>query len=300
MSKILVTGASGFIGGHLIARLLELGRPVRALVRPRSVHRYLADRGVEVVEGSVTEPASLPAAVDGVDAVVHLVGLIVEPPGVTFEAVVAEGTRSLVEAAERAGVRRFVYLSAVGAGPQAASRYHRTKWIAEEAVRAAALEAVILRPSVVYGPGDEFVNLFARSPVPLIDGGQTRLQPIYVGDLVTAIVEALDRPEVAGKTFELGGPQAYTLREMVRLIRTATGRWLPHPPLPMAIARLQAAVFDRLKGPLFACGIVPPLTRDNLLMLAQDNVCDPRPAVEAFGLTLTPFEEGLKTWLGRR
>ena len=297
---ILITGATGFIGGHLVSHLLTRERSLRALVRPGGVHRFLTDRGVEVVPGDVTDPASLPAALDGVDQVIHLVGLIAEPPGVSFEAVVAEGTRSLVAAAEAAGIRRFVYLSAAGTSPTAASRYYRTKAVAEAAVRDASCEHVIVRPSVVYGPGDAFVNLFANAPIPLIDGGRNLLQPVYVGDLMKLLDAVIDRSDAANQTYELGGPEQLTLQQMVTVINRVTGRWMPHPPLPSGLAWAQAWLFDTLKKPLYAVGIKPPLTRDNLLMLATDNVCDNGPVSKQFGLTLTGFEDGLRTWLGRR
>ncbi|MBI2301856.1 MAG: complex I NDUFA9 subunit family protein [Armatimonadetes bacterium] len=294
---ILLTGASGFIGGHLLHRLLRDKQPVRALVRGGAATRFIRERDLEVAEGDVTRPAGLPAALRGVDCVVHLVGLIKEPPGVTFESVVAEGTCSLVNAAVEAGVRRFVYLSAVGTRAGAASRYHQTKWLAEEAVRAAPLEHVVVRPSVVYGRGDEFVNLFARAPIPLIGGGHNRLQPVFVGDLVELLAGAVLLPEVVGQTWEIGGPQPMTLREMVAAIERVTGRRRLHPNLPLAVAQLNAWLFDTFKSPLYRLGIVPPLTRDTLRMLETDNVCDPGPACAAFGLTLTDFETGLRTWL---
>ncbi|MCC7494965.1 MAG: complex I NDUFA9 subunit family protein [Fimbriimonadaceae bacterium] len=294
---VLVTGATGFLGGHLITRLLADGVPLRALVRPRSPHQFLARRGVDLAFGDVADPASLPAACAGCSAVLHLVGLLREPPGVTFEAVVAEGTRSLVDAAVTAGVQRFVYVSAIGARADAPSRYHRTKAAAEAAVRAAALDHVIVRPSIVYGPGDALTSLFLKVPVPLPGGGHNYVQPVAVSDLVEILAQALRRPEVAGQTYEVGGPTAVTFAEFVRELARVSGSRLPHPPLPMRLAEAQAWVFDALKKPLYRLGLEPPLSTDQLLMLAEDNVCDVARVQRDFGLALTDLTTGLRRQL---
>lgn len=299
---ILVTGATGFIGGHAIRRLLSDGHPVRALVRRGSPHEYLAKRGVEIAIGDVTEPETLHAAAAGAQQVVHLVGLLQEPPGVTFERVVAEGTRSLVEAAAAAGVKRFVYLSAIGTGPDAASRYHRTKWHAEEAVRGGPFEHVILRPSLVVGPGDDFVCKFARLPLPLPGGGTTRFQPIWIDDLLSLLAASLttDSPAIVNQTLEVAGPDALTLRQICDAIDASRGRSalvsrLRHPSIPFWFAALQAALFDGLmKQPLAKIGLLPPITRDQITMMADDNVCDTAPMHRAFGLEPLPFEEQLR------
>lgn len=294
---VLVTGATGFIGGHLVPRLLADGQALRALVRPGGARRFLEKRGVEVAAGDVTEPSSLTAACRGAQAVIHLVGLIRERPGQTFECVVAEGTRSLVKAAEAAGVERFVYLSAIGASRAALSRYHRTKTMAEEAVRAAAIEHVIIRPSVVYGPGDGLVSMFNRLPVPIVGDGKNLVQPVYVEDLVQVLAESLKRPEVVNQTFELGGRHPMTFAEMVQIAGAVSGRRLPHPRLPRPLAEAQASLFDSLSGPLYRFGLEPPLTRDMLLMLSEDNTCDIARVTAAFGFEPVAFEDGLRRYL---
>lgn len=298
---ILVTGATGFIGGHMMAHLRDSDQPVRALVRPGAPRDYLEKRGVEVVEGDVTEPLSLPAAVQDVESVIHLVGIIRERPGVTFPLVVAEGTRNLVDAAAQAGVRRFVYVSAIGANPNGVAAYQRMKWAAETFVREATqqsdLEHVIIRPSVVYGPGDELVSMFSTQAVPLPGGGHSRLQPLFVQDLVQVLAQATQLDAAADRTFEIGGPQVLTWRRFAQVINSVTGRNVPHPPLPLPLATAGAAVMERLTGPLHRFGYEPPLTRDQLAMMLEDNTCDNLPVLETFDVSLTPLVDGLASWL---
>ncbi len=294
---ILVTGATGFIGGHLLDRLLADHTAVRALVRASTPHQHLLDRGVEVVLGDVTQPRRLAAATAGVQAVVHLAGLIREPPGITFESVVAEGTRSLVAAAEEAGIDRFIFVSAMGARLRALSRYHRTKAVAEAVVRAGAFDHVIWRPSFVYGPGDELVSKFAESPMPVPGDGLCEVQPVWIGDLIELLVQSLRRSDIVNQTYEVGGPVALTVNEMLRLIARVTGRKQRHLRLPQPLVEFNAWLGDALRGPLYRLGIEPPLTRDLMLLLGEDNLCDPARVEVAFGLRLTPFREALERWL---
>lgn len=297
---ILVTGATGFVGGHLVRRLRGAGLPLRALVRPGSPSEYLARRGIEVAVGDVTQPRTLVAATDVVETVIHLVGLLREPPGVTFESVVSEGTRALVAAATEAGVKRFVYLSAIGTSPSAGSRYHRTKWQAEQAVRGFAGEHVILRASVIFGPGDDFVTLFARLPLP-VPGPAVMVQPIWIDDVCQIIHTAAtsENPDIVGATHEIGGPRATSLRDLCLDLERAQGRGelaarLRHPPLPLWLAGALASGFELLRLPLGWLGTTPPLSRDQVLMLETDNVCDTAPMQQHFGLDPLPFDEGVR------
>ncbi|NUQ01617.1 MAG: NAD(P)H-binding protein [Armatimonadetes bacterium] len=294
---ILVTGAAGFIGSHLIPHLRAADLPVRAMVRPGSPKQYLARQGVEVVEGDVTRPLSLLPALRGVETVIHLVGLIREPPGVTFEAVVAEGTRSLLRAAEEAGVRRFVYVSGIGARLDALSRYARTKAIAEGIIRRGACDYVIVRPSVVYGPGDELVELFRNWPVPLPGDGKVHIQPILVDQLVEILRQCAERGDLANQTFEVGGPTPITYNEMARTINRVSGRRLPHPHVPLSLMEAQAWFLEMLKKPLHSLGLSIPLTRDQALMMTVDNFCEVNHIEHTFGLELISFEDGLRSYL---
>jgi NADH dehydrogenase len=297
--KVLVTGGTGFVGREILARLDGSGHAVRLLVRqPESVTTSgLARRHrAEVCQGDILEPASLGAAMEGVDAVIHLVGIISEFRANTFERVHIQGTANVVGAARKAGVRRFIHMSALGTRPDAVARYHQSKWIAEEIVRAGGMNWTIFRPSIIYGPGDGFVNLFARmarvSPImPLIGGGRAKMQPIPVGEVATAFVKALTEPRAVGQMFDLGGGEVLTLEEIVDAVMAATGRRRFKVRVPLFVARCQAAVLEAVFPALLHRPA--PLNRDQLLMLREDNTGHAAPANELFGLRTVPFREGI-------
>src|SRR5262245_20682399 len=231
MALVFVTGGTGFVGRAVVAALLAHGHRVRSLVRPGSEGRTSRRDGVEPVAGDVTRPEGLADAVGGADAVVHLVGIIREFPGrgITFERLHTRATENVLAAARQAGGGRFLHMSALGTGPHARSRYHQTKWAAEEAVRTSGLRWTIFRPSIIFGPGDGFVSLIAglvrRLPiVPVIGDGRTRFQPVAVTDVGEAFARALDRPGTAGQTFDVGGPRVYTFDEIVDEVGAALGR----------------------------------------------------------------------------
>jgi uncharacterized protein YbjT (DUF2867 family) len=290
---VLVTGATGFIGPHVVHTLRARDTPVRALVRNPSRASRLAAWGVELVRGDVTDPASLHDAADGVDAIVHLVAIIRGRP-VDFERVMAQGTRNVVRAAQEAGVRRVVLASALGLDEQSkdAVPYFAAKWEMERAVRESGLEHVILRPSFVFGRDGgvlpTFVRLARYAPVtPIVGPGTQRLQPIWVEDLAEYYAQSVELPEAAGRTFELGGPDAVTWNEFwVRLKRTL-GAKRPSVHVPFGVMRMQAALTERLPG--------APVTRDQLTMLALgDNVVSDSSAVETFRLPLVALDEQLR------
>lgn len=304
--KVLVTGATGFVGNEVVRQLGPAEHAVRVLTRnPNSRQaRALSERfSVEVVGGEIGCAASLGNALAGIDAVIHLVGLISEVGATTFEQVHTRGTAQVVQASEQAGVLRFVHMSALGARPQAASRYHRTKWGAEDVVRRSRLAWTIFRPSLIYGPGDHFVNLFARlgrwSPVlPVMGSGSSRLQPVAVEAVARCFVGALTEPGSVGRTIDLCGPERLTFPEILGhiLVVTRRRRWLVRVPLPLA--RAQAAflevIFPRLLGR------APPLNRDQLIMLQEDNIGDPAPAQALFDLPTGSFREGIARYLRDR
>jgi NADH dehydrogenase len=297
MGTVFVTGGIGFVGRAVVAALLAHGHRVRCLVRPGSRHRAAPEPGVEAVSGDVTQPAGLADAIRGADAVVHLVGIIREAParGATFERLHRQATEHVVAAARRAGVRRFVHMSALGTRPGARSRYHQTKWAAEEAVVAGGLDWTIFRPSVIFGPGDGFVTLLARlvrwlPVVPVVGDGQSRFQPVAVGDVAEGFARALERPAAVGRRFEVGGPRAYTFDELLDEVGAALGRRrVPKVHHPVGLIAPVVSVLEGL--PFF------PLTSDQLLMLAEDSTCDPAPFVETFGIAPVPFEAGIRRFL---
>jgi uncharacterized protein YbjT (DUF2867 family) len=290
---ILVTGATGFIGPHVVHALRARDLPVRALVRDRKRGARLDAWGVDLVEGDVTSPASLRAACVGVDAVVHLVAIIKGRPA-DFERIMAQGTRDLVAAAGEAGVRRFVLASALGLDERSkdAVPYFRAKWEMERATKESGLEHVIFRPSFVFGKDGgvlpTFVRLARFAPVtPVVGPGTQRLQPIWVEDLAEYYARAIDLPAAANRTFEVGGPDAPTWNEFWARLKRVLGSRRPSIHLPFGVMRAQATLTERLPG--------APVTRDQLTMLALgDNVVTDPAAVETFELPLVPLDEQLR------
>jgi len=296
LHRVFVTGATGFVGRTVIQALRAEGYVVRCLVRRGSERDLRGVEAIERVEGDVLSPQTLEEGMAGCDAVVHLVGIIREhvPTNTTFYRVHVQGTGNVVAAAASVGVRRYIHMSALGAREGARSRYHQTKWAAEEAVHACSLPWTIVRPSVIYGRGDGFVSLLVwvvrRLPVvPLIVGG--RLQPVPVEQVAQGVARALSRPSAVKHTYEVGGPDRVTLGELVDLIGKVLGRRrILKFNVPRVVVRVATRALHRL--PYF------PLTPDQLLMLEEDNVCDPAPFFSTFGLAPLPLATGLRQLLG--
>ena len=291
---ILVTGGTGFIGPKVVHALRTRGLPVRALVRDRAKAGQLGAWGVELAEGDMRRPESLRAAVEGCEAVVHLVGIRTGRRE-DFEAIMIRGTRELVAAAQAAGVRRFVHMSASGVGPatQDLTPYYGAKLEAERTVEASGIPFVIFRPTFAFGRDGGVLPTFVRlarwlPATPVIGAGDVRVQPIWVEDLAAFFAEAARREDVSGTVFELGGPDAVSLTELFRRIRSVLGvRRRPLVHVPLAVVRAQATLLELLPNPM--------ITRDDLKMLtALDHVADVRPAVETFGLPLVPLDEQIR------
>ncbi len=305
MSDRLVTvfGGSGFIGRYLVRELAQRRDLVRVAVRRPDNALFLKPMGdvgqITPVLGNVRDDASVAAAVDGADAVVNLVGILYPWAKQTFAAVHHEGALRIAAAARRAGVKRLVQMSALGADPRAPSEYARTKALGEEAVRANFPGATIVRPSVVFGPEDDFFNRFAAmamlSPLLPIVGrppNGPRFQPVYVGDVAAAIARALDDPATAGRTYELGGPMVYTFADILALVLKWTGRRRLVAWLPTGLVNLQAAVLEKLP--------VPPLTRDQVKLLQVDNVVSgTTPTLTDLGIQPTPADAVVPGYLAR-
>ena len=300
---VTVFGGSGFVGAQVTRALAKRGLRLRVAVRnPGRGYRLrmLGDVGqIEVVQANVRDPASIARALDGAQACVNLVGVLHEAGRQKFQAVHAIGARNLAEAARAAEVPRFVQMSAIGADSNSRSTYARSKAAGEAAVREVVPAAVILRPSIVFGPDDHFFNRFAAmatlSPVlPLIGGGTGRFQPVFVGDVAAAVAGAVTGP-AAGGTFELGGPGVYDFRALMELIARETGRRPILAPIPFAAASLIG-----LAGDLVAGLIPPPLTRDQVELLRADNVVSPgAPGLIELGVQPTALETILPTYLFR-
>jgi uncharacterized protein YbjT (DUF2867 family) len=290
---VLVTGGTGFIGPHVVHALRARDFPVRTLVRKPVRAGRLTAWSVEQAVGDVTDPASLRAACEGADTVVHLVAIIRGRPA-DFERVMTGGTRNVAAAAQDAGVRRIVLASALGLDDRSkdAVPYFAAKWEMERAVRESGLEHVIFRPSFVFGHDGgvlpTFVRLARYAPVtPIVGPGTQRLQPIWVEDLAEYYAQAVDEPAATNRTFELGGPDAVTWNEFWERLKAVLGVHRPSLHVPFAAMRLQAALTERLPG--------APVTRDQLTMLQLgDNVVTDPSAVETFQLPLVPLDEQLR------
>jgi uncharacterized protein YbjT (DUF2867 family) len=287
MSARLVTifGGSGFVGRHLVRALAKAGWRIRVAVRRPDLAGHLQPLGavgqIHGVQANLRYRDSIARAIEGADAVVNLVGILSESGRQKFSTVQAQGARFVAEEAAKAGITNLVQLSAIGADANSAAGYARTKALGEAAVLAAVPGAVILRPSIVFGPEDQFFNRFANmarfSPVlPLIGGGETKFQPVYVGDVADAIVKALDGAAKPGETYELGGPETVSFKALLEYILKVTHRKRPLVNLPFPVAKMQASVLELLPGKL--------LTVDQVTMLETDNVVSA--AAKAEGRTL--------------
>jgi uncharacterized protein YbjT (DUF2867 family) len=289
---ILVTGASGFVGRHVVRELAVGGTRVRAMVRTARGASALEGIDCELVRGDVTDPASLRAASRGMRTIVHLVSIVEGSPA-TFERVMATGTGNLVEAARETAVRRIVLMSALGTGPGATVPYFRAKWAAEQAVSSAGVEHVVLRPSFVFGTDGgalpRFLRIARLAPItPVIGPGTQRMQPIWISDLVRAVALAVQAEET-GAPVELGGPEAVTWSDFWRRLKVALGTRRPAVHVPFWLARGPAALFERIPPAL--------VTRDQLRMLeGPDNVVtDGGASMRRLGLgDLVPLDEQLR------
>ena len=291
---ILVTGGTGFVGGHVVQALRASDQQVRALVRNRSGGAKLESWDVELAEGDVTSPESLRRAAEGADAVVHLVA-IRQGKREEFQRVMVDGTRNLLAAAKEAGVDRFVHMSALGTSAETKDLvpYYGAKWQMEQDVKASGIPYVIFRPSFIFGPDGGILPTFAKlarlTPVtPVIGSGRQRIQPIWADDVGAYFARAVTEEAAANRTFEIGGPEAVSWNEFWERLKRARGIKRPSVHVPIGLMRVNALVTERLPGNI-------PLTRDLLKMLeAGDNVVTDTSAVDVFGLPLVPLDEQLR------
>ena len=294
-------GGSGFIGRYIVKRLGARGEVIAVGCRNAEAAKYLKPLGdvgqIVPLNIGIGDATLLPAFLAGNVWLVNCVGILRETGAQTFELVHHIGPARLARFAREAGVDRFVHISAIGADPRSSSAYARTKAAGEQAVRDAFPTVTILRPSVVFGPEDQFFNRFASmamfSPVlPLIGGGETRFQPVYVGDVADAVVTCLEDPATAGRIYELGGPKIYTFRQALELVLSEIRRKRPFVDLPFGLAALQARLMAILPS--------PPLTPDQVELLKSDNIVSSGAlTLASLGLTPTPAEVVLPTYLDR-
>lgn len=299
--RTAVLGGSGFIGRYVVQRLAARGDVVPVGCRHAEDAKFLMTLGlvgqIAAVNIALDDEQLLPAFLAGSQAAINCVGILAERGTQTFERVHHLGPARMARIAREAGVERLVHISAIGADPRSTSAYARTKAAGEAAVRDAFPTATILRPSIVFGPEDQFFNRFAAiamiSPfLPLIGGGHTRFQPVYVGDVADAVLKCLEDPATAGRTYELGGPKAYTMRELLELLLAEVRRKRVLVDLPFGIAALQARLMSLLPS--------PPLTVDQVELLKRDNVVSTGAlTLDTLGIAPTAVEGILPTYLDR-
>lgn len=292
--KVFLTGSTGFVGQGVLENLLSANHRVRCLVRDPS--RLKQSDKVEVIRGDITDPKSLEGKISGSDAVIHLVGIIREIPGkgVTFERVHFEGARNVIDAAVGAGVKKFVLMSALGVRSDAAARYHRTKYRAEEYLKASGLKYTILRPSLIYGPHDHSINTFVEMVrklplVPVIGNGKYKLQPVSLHNVAQGVVKAVETEKYVDKTYEVGGSEQMEYNTILDRIAEVLGKSVTKVHQPLFMMRPVISVMERFS--FF------PITSDQLTMLLEDNICDEKPFFDDFNITPVNFKKGIAEYL---
>jgi len=300
MTTVSVFGGTGFLGRRLVRRLAGEGATLRIAVRSPERARSIVEAAdldrVTVFRADVRDQASVAAAVAGVDAVVNVVSAYVEKAGVTFESVHVQGAKTVAQQAAAAGVARLVLVSGIGADPESRSLYIRARGRGELVVRQAFPSATIVRPSAMFGPGDALFGTFADivrllPVVPLIGGGGTRLQPVYVEDVAEAIARMLADRGAAGQTYELAGPGVYTLRELVGFALRLIDKRRLLVPVPFAVAEIQARLFEFLPS--------PPLTTSQVDLLRTDNLASGAlPGFRDLNIRPKAVEDIVPTYLG--
>lgn len=304
----VVFGGSGFLGRNVVRELARRGWRVRVAVRRPHHAQFLRPMGavgqIQLKQCNVRYAPSVAEALTGADAVINLVGILFQAGSQRFDTVQAGGAATVARLAAEAGIKSFIHVSAIGADPESESDYARTKGEAERAVREAIPSATIIRPSIIFGPEDSFFNKFATmasfSPaLPLIGGGKTKFQPIYVDDAADAICAALERADAAGRIYEIGGPRVYTFRELMEQMLAETGQRRLLAPVPFPVASLMA-LGGEIAGVLPF--VEPPVTRDQVKQLKSDNVVDTGGAVGTLadlGVTPDTVEAVLPSYMVR-
>jgi uncharacterized protein YbjT (DUF2867 family) len=295
-----VFGGSGFIGRYVVRRLARAGKTVRVAVRDTEAALFLKTAGalgqIVPLHAPVSDAAAVRRAVEGADWVINLVGVLTESRAASFQAIHVDAAAGVAAAAAAAGVERLAHMSAIGADPASDSRYAATKGLGENAVRGAFPGATILRPSIVFGPEDNFFNRFAGMArilpfLPVIQGA-TRMQPVYAGDVADAVMAALRSEAAIGETYELGGPKVWLFVDLLAYILKVTGRDLPLVNMPVPLVRLQAWLLELLPGKL--------LTRDQLRLLSHDNVVNSNSlSLRDLGISPTAVEQIVPDYLRR-
>lgn len=288
--RIFITGGTGFVGLNIRAALGA--RPLRLLVRPGS-SQLPVNFGVEIVPGDVTKPASLTGLMNDCDTVIHLVAIINEQGGNTFDGVIRQGAVNVVEEAQRAGVERFILMSALGAHHNPEFPYFEAKFQAEEAVKQSELAFTIFRPSVIFGPGDAFVNTLAdlvrKAPVlPVVGDGLSRFQPVHVSDVASVFARAVEDAGTRGQTYDLGGPEILTYEQLLDVIAARLGKNPKKVHIPLGLMKTMVSISNRLPESLR-----PPVTSEQLKMLSIDNSTQYSATAELIGRQPISLQDGI-------
>ncbi len=293
--RIAVLGASGFIGSSLVFYLMQLGYQLHILTNQSNPDITSLRGQVKTFEGSIEDGEALEACFDGCDEVFHLVGIIAETRKKTFASTVSRGTGNVVTAAQKAGVKKIYYLSALGTIENARSKYHQSKWEAEQAVINSGLDFTIFRPSIVFGQNDEFINKLFKmvryAPlIPVIGDGKFKLQPVFVEELCAVMADSTRRDFTSKKIYEIGGPDRLTYLEIVDIIKRATGIKKSFAHIPLALMNVAAATLELFLKPA-------PITRDQIKMMAAGSTCDQTIVEKEFGVTFSSLESQILNYM---
>ncbi|MCE5194180.1 MAG: NAD(P)H-binding protein [Nitrospiraceae bacterium] len=296
--NIFIAGGTGFVGGHLIDALIELNHKLRCLVRSEKAQNSFKQKGIEVVVGDITMPETIRNALNGIDLVIHLVGIIHETDSSTFRKIHVYGTENLISESKNSGVKHFFYQSAIGADIDSWSGYLRTKAETEEIVKASGIRFTILRPSILIGPWDGFtrkiINIIKKSPIiPIPGSGKSKFQPLYINDWVKCALKIIDSPEAYSGTFEIGGPQHLTYDEILNNLLIALNVKKPVFHVPMGLMKLGAFFAEKILS-------VPPVTIEQLGLLEKDNLCPIDSVEKSFGFKPLKYEDALKTFINQK
>lgn len=289
---ILLTGGTGFVGRYIVKRLVNEKVPTRCLVR--STTRASVLSGTELCEGDITKPETLEPAMQGVEAVIHLVGIRRQTKRVRFDQAHVQGTRNVVVAAKKAGVKKFVHMSSMGTRADGKSDYHKSKWEAEEVVRNSGLTYVIFRPSIILGVEDEFVNMFAKMMrlnrlfMPVIGTGNNLFQPIHVEEVSLCFLRAAIDPNIKNKTYELGGEKV-SMNQVLKTIAKVKGYKRAYIHIPLGLFKVMLPLMGVLPN--------PPIVKDEFIMLQEENAGDNSKMKKDFGFEPMKFEEAIRTYL---
>lgn len=294
---IFIAGSSGFVGGHLIDALLKNGYKLRCLARSEKTEKSLREKGIDVLSGDITIPKTIEGALDGVDFVIHLVGIIEEKGSSTFQNVHVNGTKNLIAEAKRAGVKHFFYQSALGADKSSWSGYLRTKAEAEEIVASSGIPFTIFSPSLIIGKWDGFTkklrDLIKISPViPIPGDGKSKLQPIYINDWTNCMLKVLASPDSFKGIFEIGGPQQLTYNEIVKDLADVMKSKKTITHIPMGLMKFGALIAEKTIPFL-------PVSSEQLRLLETDNICDSHSVEKNFGFKPIKYKDALKEFINK-